>query len=83
MATRHKRNAAKHEYEIEMAVGERCGGMVFAGNRESTAVQRANEVLAEHLEATCVRLYHSYPSPGPMRRYVGIVKRDGLLHRSS
>lgn len=77
----HERNPAKHEYEIERG-STHTGGMVFVGNTEKTAVHRANEVLAEHLEESCVRLYHTYPSPGPMRRYVGIVKRDGVLHRA-
>jgi hypothetical protein len=76
--TEHRRNTQKHEYEIQAS---QTGGMVFVGNRESTAVHQANEVLAEHLEFDSVRLYHTYPSPGPVRRYVGIIKRDGKLHR--
>lgn len=79
--TAHVRNSSKHEYEIQRGSSQ-TGGMVFVGNREVTAVHRANEVLAEHLEEDCVRLYHNYPSPGPMRRYVGIIKRDGVLHRA-
>lgn len=77
MTKLHERNPLKHEYEIQMDGGP----IVFAGNREDTAVHKANEALADHLEADYVRLYHTYPSPGPMRRYVGIIKRDGKLHR--
>lgn len=77
MGEPHKRNTTKHEFEIEVE----NRGMIFAGNRESTAINNAQEALAEHLEIDCVRMYHTYPSPGPVRRYVGIVKRDGRLHR--
>lgn len=77
---RHVRNTEKHEYEIQRG-SSHSGGMVFVGNTESTAIHNAVEALGEHLDEDCFRLYHTYPSPGPVRRYVGIVKRDGKLRR--
>ena len=78
----HRRNPAKHEYEIEPG-SSRTAPMVFVGNTEKTAIRRATESLTEGLleGEEHVRLYHSHPSPGPMRRYVGIIKPDGVLYR--
>jgi len=79
VTTMHDRNPDKHEYEIER--GSSSGGhMVFAGNQQETAVHMAQEALAANLTEDCFRVYHTYPSPGPMRLYIGIIKRDGL-HR--
>jgi hypothetical protein len=74
----HERNTKRHEYEVQMGTGP----MVFVGHRETAAIHYAIEALGCHLEQSHVRLYHTYPSPGPVRRYVGIVKRDGELKRA-
>jgi hypothetical protein len=78
--TVHERNKDKHEYEIQRGSSQ-TGGMVFAGNREDTAVRLAVEALDVNQE-NHFRLYHTYPSPGPVRRYVGTITRDGVLHRA-
>jgi hypothetical protein len=79
MSNYHERNTEKHEYEVQLP----SGVMVFAGNVEKTAIAKAVETLSKKLEANGLRLYHTYPSPGPVRRYVGVVKRDGILHRAA
>jgi hypothetical protein len=73
----HQRNPAKHEYEIEHA-----GAHIFVGNRERTAVRKGAELLSGRRGDDHVRLYHTYPSPGPVRRYVGLVTADGTLVRA-
>ena len=77
MSEHHNRNSAKHEYEIQQPNLR----MVFVGNVEKTAIANAVEYLAERPGANPIRLYHSYPSPGPLRRYVGVIDHDGTLHR--
>ena len=79
MSEHHDRNSAKHEYEVER--GTMGTVMVFVGNREQTAIAGAVAILSGHPDEKSVRLYHSYPSPGPLRRYVGTVDRDGNLRR--
>ena len=75
----HGRNCAAHEFEADF---EEAGGpMIFVGNRESAAVGRTAELLVERGEDQS-RLYHTYPSPGPVRRYVGTVSVDGTLRRA-
>jgi hypothetical protein len=86
----HERNPAKHEFEVQSG-SSHASAMLFVGNREGTAVRKAAELLADREQAdqyglageTHVRLYHTYPSPGPVRRYVGVIKRDGVLRRAS
>lgn len=83
---RRKRNPKRHEYEVQ-AGSSQGGAMVFAGYIESTAVRTASELLrvgtwAERGEEY-VRLYHTYPSPGPVRRFVGWIHSDGTLRRAS
>jgi hypothetical protein len=79
----HERNPAKHEYEVQKGSDDAGRyGMVFAGNREATAVRRAVEILGKFAAEDHLKLYHTYPSPGPQRRYVGRVTRDGKLHRA-
>jgi hypothetical protein len=76
----HTRNPARHEYEIER--GSVTGNaMVFAGNREENAIKLAVEALRVNGEKH-FRLYHTHPSPGPVRRYVGMITPDGVLHRA-
>ena len=72
----HGRNCAAHEFEADF---EEAGGpLLFVGNRESAAVGRTAELLVEYGKSQA-RLYHTYPSPGPTRRYVGTVGADGAL----
>ena len=74
----HGRNCAAHEFEADF---EEAGGpLLFVGNRESAAVGRTAELLVEYGKSQA-RLYHTYPSPGPTRRYVGTVGADGALRR--
>jgi hypothetical protein len=83
MATKKYRepNPAKHEYEVQRG-SSHVSPMIFVGARESIAVRKAAELLAKDWPGEDhVRLYHSYPSPGPLRRYVGVIK-DGVLHRA-
>lgn len=79
----HKRNPAKHEYEVQRGSSQ-VATMTFVGNTEKTAIARAAEALQHGLYADedHVRLYHTHPSPGPVRRYVGVIKRDGVLYRA-
>jgi len=77
----HMRNPGKHEYEVVRPQGI---AHVFVGNREETAISQAVELMKEGHWAgeEYLRLYHTYPSPGPMRRFVGRVFPDGKLYRS-
>jgi hypothetical protein len=54
---------------IEAATGKRAGAL------ERSALGYAATLLAEHPEVTSVGIYHTYPSPGPVRRFVTEVKR--------
>ena len=75
----HGRNCAAHGFEADF---EEAGGpMIFVGNRESAAVGRTAELLMEY-GTDQARLYHTYPSPGPVRRYVGTVGVAGTLRRA-
>ena len=79
----HVRNTAKHEYEVQRGSDDACRyGLVFAGNREETALKRAVEIMGRYITEDHLKLYHTYPSPGPVRRYVGRITRDGTLHRA-
>ena len=70
----------KHVYEIEPRIGDQCARMVYASEgkdpdrAEQSAVGFARGFLAEHPELTSVGIYHTHPSPGPVRRYVREVK---------
>jgi hypothetical protein len=77
----HRRNPVKHEYEVARPTGV---AHIFVGNRERTAIINAVNLLTDSGWAgeRYLRLYHTYPSPGPMRRYVGRITADGTLHRS-
>jgi hypothetical protein len=79
MDKHRKRNPDKHEYEVQ-AGSSHTSVMVFVGNTEKTAIKRGSDLAAEHGEEQ-VRLYHTHPSPGPVRRYVGVI-RGGVLHRA-
>jgi hypothetical protein len=72
----HERNDTKHEYEIDSG-----GPMIYAGMTERMAIHKAIE-RARLMCVEQVRIYHTYPSPGPVRRYVGWVGPDGIMHRS-
>lgn len=73
------RNCAKHEFEADF--DETGGPLFFVGNRETTAVGKVAELLVEYGKDRA-RLYHTYPSPGPVRRYVGTVDANGALRRA-
>jgi hypothetical protein len=79
-STRHTRNITKHEYEIQRG-SSHLGAHIFVGNVEKTAVAAATALLQTNPDQDHFRLYHTYPSPGPLRRYVGVIKADGL-HRA-
>lgn len=77
-ARTRERNPAKHEYEVELGSGS---WMIYTGTIEKTAIEQARQILREYPDERYVKVYHSYPSPGPQRRYVGTVARDGVLRR--
>jgi hypothetical protein len=84
MTAPHTRNPEKHEFEVQRGSSQETP-MMFVGNVESTAVKKAAAMLAkggEFAGEKHVRLYHTYPSPGPQRRYVGIIRPDGMLRRA-
>src|SRR5262249_40672398 len=69
-----KRNPARHEYAAMLNEGE----YYFVGERLTTALVNAAEVASDFDRE--VRLYHTFPSPGPVRRFVGKVMPDGTFH---
>lgn len=73
-----KRDTARHEYEVEFVYP---GPMYFVGYAEKTALRKAAELIRGR-GARKARLYHTYPSPGPVRRYVGTVTETGQLQRA-
>lgn len=82
MTTKYREhNPGKHEYEAQPGSSHTVR-MVFLGNSEKTALKRAVELLGLRESEDHLRLYHTYPSPGPTRRYCGIVRRDGVLLRA-
>lgn len=76
-----------HEYEVTPK--NQVGPHVFAGRSEQSAVLEATAMMtdpnhdAHHVfgTETHLRLYHTYPDAGPVRRYVGMIDRDGVLRR--
>ena len=76
------RHIDRHEWEA--LVGD--GANFFVVSRKAATTNRvpkevlasAHEVARDHEET--VRLYHTYPSPGPTRRYVGKVTPEGVFH---
>ena len=80
-----ERNPYKHEYEVQRG-STHLAAHVFVGNLERSAVGNAMHMMSEGQPfdgESHVRLYHTYPSPGPVRRYVGRITADGKLHRVS
>ena len=77
MSDFHTPNSERHEYEVEFA---NQGRMYFVGNLEKTAVAKAVDLMNRN-GYTLANLYHSYPSPGPSRRYVGRIDLTGKVHR--
>ena len=70
-----RRNTRRHEYEA--LVGET--GWFFVGYGIPGALAEAAKVAHDHgIES--VRLYHTYPSPGPTMRYMGTVTAEGVFH---
>jgi hypothetical protein len=78
---RHERNRAKHEYEIQRG-SSHLAPMIYAATTERSAIASALTYFEAHSDEDHVRLYHTYPSPGPQRRYVGVIKPDGVLYRA-
>jgi proteasome lid subunit RPN8/RPN11 len=80
--------STEHLYEVE-ARRSQGGGyvgepMVKAARSRSTsaptyglrvAEDLAHDILAERPDVDSVGIYHTHPSPGPVRRYCGEVKR--------
>jgi hypothetical protein len=70
----------KHLYELspdENPVGWMLGGRSKRENHgREAAITRAASFLAENPEVGFLRLYHTYPSPGPVRRFVGRITRE-------
>jgi hypothetical protein len=80
-----ERVATLHEYNIVPMVGathEYPYRYVGQWKRESTGLARAVgaaiRLMGERPDVDQVRIYHSYPSPGPVRRYVGAVNRHDM-----
>jgi hypothetical protein len=76
-----------HIYEIEPRQETDTGGYKTAGmtqvakgkrpeHLERSAIYDAQTFLAEHPEVTSVGVYHTYPSPGPVRRFVREIKQS-------
>jgi hypothetical protein len=55
-------------YEVGTFVSEKAG--------EGYALSDAKQMMGDDAAVDAVRIYHTHPSPGPTRRYVGIVRRD-------
>jgi hypothetical protein len=76
------RDPNKHEYEVQRG-STHLANHIFVGNLERAAVKTAAFLLSAGQpfeNETHVRLYHTHPSPGPVRRLVGKVTSDGVLH---
>lgn len=78
---------AKHIFEIEPRAGRKCFRMIVAAETASSskgwiqnaadkAERFARDLMADDEDGrlTSCGIYHSYPSPGPRRRFVGEVK---------
>jgi hypothetical protein len=79
------RSPKRNVYELQG--GSYASPHIHVGATERSACDKARELLTgdeiplwSGLEL--VRLYHTHPSPGPVRRYVGTIGRDGVLHRA-
>lgn len=78
-----ERILTKHEYLIR--VNPNHPGIPVARS-EKQAVKMAVAYMEMYEDATGkdigeVGLYHTYPSPGPVDRYVGRVRKDGTVLR--
>lgn len=83
-----ERDWTKHRYEICPIIEGQYLSHRIVGDyaRESTgedrAIKAANEMMDGNDEIDRVHVYHSYPSPGPMRRFVGRVNHgDQFISR--
>jgi hypothetical protein len=80
------RDKTKHEYSIvpikdgahQGYQRVHVGQYALAAPGQGRAAVAARDLLADHDEYERVHIYHTYPSAGPVDRYVGFVDRDSL-----
>jgi hypothetical protein len=70
----------KHEYEIVPIINEGHGPFLKVGSVQG-AVYEAEKIMTDRPEVERVNVYHSHPSPGPQRRYIGFLDRGSNLLR--
>lgn len=79
------RDTSKHKYELVPMVNgvhEYPYRAVGEWKRESAgeahALGAAIALMGERPDVDQVRIYHTHPSPGPVRRYLGAVNRSDM-----
>lgn len=76
-----ERDWTKHRYELCPIIEGQYLGHQIVGDyaRESTgedrSIKAAIEMMDDNEDIERVHVYHSHPSPGPVRRFVGRINR--------
>ena len=85
-----ERDWTKHRYELcpiiegQFLGHQIVGDYVHEATGENKSVQAAIKMMDGNEDIVRVHVYHSYPSPGPMRRFVGRINRgDTLIIRAA
>jgi hypothetical protein len=83
-----ERDWTKHRYELVPIVDNQhryphivVGDYVRTATGEHRAIMLAGALMADHDQVERMHVYHSHPSPGPMRRYAGRILRDEAFIR--
>lgn len=76
-----ERDWTKHRYELCPIIEGQylnhriVGDYAHESTGEDRAVKAAREMMDDNEDIQRVHVYHSHPSPGPMRRFVGRINR--------
>lgn len=84
-----EQSRTKHGYELQgyREAGRETsfiivGRYVSEDSGEKAALRLAVKLMAEDDTILKMRVYHTHPSPGPVRRFLAVVDRDGVFRYS-
>jgi len=77
-----QRDGTKHRYELVPIINDNyvyphllVGDYAHESTGEDRSIAMANELMGQRATVERYHVYHTHPSPGPVRRYVGRVYR--------
>ena len=71
----------KHRYELAPNGGPpfiTVGEYVYPARGVNYAITKGVDYLRRNPGVQRLHLYHSYPSPGPRRRFAGVITKEGF-----